>query len=317
MTGMSLAACEPQVTPQAAQPAAPAATEGQASGPTAAAPAAPEASPTAGVAAAPALGHTSTPGDLPTGKGIFLGDQSTVSSLNKARAFAGDRFTLGRFERPYNANTMDVYFPYLDIVSANLFQDSTWVYARITLVGRDSNDSLPGKYAVEVDTDMDGRGDFLVLVDHPSSTSWTTDGVQVLRDTNGDVGGENIINSDSQGSGNGYETVVFNQGAGDDPDAAWARLSAGDPHSLEVAFKVSLLEGDSTYLVGIWAGNDALNPALFDLNDHYTHEQAGEANADIANYYPIKGLSELDNTCRAAMGFIPTGTEPAICSQGQ
>lgn len=311
---LALAACSPQVTPEAAQPgapAAPAATEAQVGAPPAAAP---EASPTVGPSG---IQHATAPGGLPEGKGKFLGDQSTVSSLNKGRALVGDRFTLGKFERPYNANTMDVYLPYLDIVSANLYQDATWVYARITLVGRDSNNALPGKYAIEVDKGMDGHGDLLVLVAHPSSTDWSTDGVQVLKDSNHDVGGENIVNADSQGNGNGYETVVFDSGTGNDPDAAWARLSGSDPNSLEMAFKVSLLEGDSKYLAGIWAGNDALNPALFDLNDHYTHEQAGEANPEMANFYPIKGLSELDNTCRQAMGFVPTGQEPALCSQGQ
>ncbi len=311
--GVILAACAPQVQSQATEPPPPQATELPATVPLATEAVVPEASPTA---AAASVQHTSVPGDLPAGKGLFLGDQSTISSLNKERAFAGDRFTLGRFERPYNANTMDTYFPYLDIVSANFYQDATWVYAVITLVGPDANNALPAKYAVEADLNLDGRGDLLVLVDHPSSAEWTTDRVQVLEDGNGDVGGENIVNSDSEGKGDGYEKVVFDQGKGDDPDAAWVRLAPNDPKSLQIAFKASLLGGHSAYLAGIWAGTDALNPALFDLNDHFTHEQAGEANPDIANFYPIKGLSELDNTCRVAIGFTPSGNEPAVCSQG-
>jgi hypothetical protein len=43
------------------------------------------------------------------------------------------------------------------------------------------------------------------------------------------------------------------------------------------------------------------------------HEDAGAANPDIANFYPIKGLSELDNTCRLGIGFNPSGVEPGIC----
>ena len=315
MCGIVLAACAPQAPSQATQPPPPPATElptVMIQVPTAAPN--PEASPTA---AAASVQHQSMPAELPSDKGIFLGDQSSVSSLNKGRALVGDRFSLGQFERPYNANTMDTYFPFLDIVSANFYQDPTWVYTVITLVGRDANNAFPAKYAVEVDLNLDGRGDLLVMVNNPSSTDWSTDGVQVFKDANGDVGGHDVLKADSEGKGDGYETVVFDQGKGDDPDAAWARLSSSDPNRVELVFKTSLLNGRTKYMAGIWAGTDSLNPALFDLNDHFTHEQAGEANPDIANFYPIKALAELDNTCRQAIGFVATGKEPGICSQGQ
>ncbi len=264
-----------------------------------------------------ALLHASVPGGVPDGTGIFLGDQSTVSSYNSARAFSGDRFTLGKFERPYNSGKMDVYYPFLDIVSASFYPDSDWVYVRITLVGPDANNAFPGKYAVEIDPDMDGRGDLLLIADYPSSTKWSTDRVRVLEDANQDVGGEKPLLADSAGRGDGFETVIFDQGQGNDPDAAWARVSSAEPNSVEMAFKTSLLQGDKTYLAGIWAGTDILDPALFDLNDHFTHEQAGEANPDIANYYPIKLVAELDNTCRQAIGFTPSGHELGLCPQGQ
>jgi hypothetical protein len=310
--GVILAACAPQGQP--AQPPAPAPTQAPAA--TAPAPA-PTTAPAAAPTSAPAgIQHTMVPGDLPSGKGLFLGDQSSVSSLNKGRALVGDRFTLGHFERPYNANTQDVYYPFVDLVSGNFYPDPVWVYVRITLVGRDANNTFPAKYAVEVDANMDGRGEFLVMATNPSSNTWTTDGVQVFKDANHDVGGENLVNSDSQGKGDGYETVIFDAGKGNDPDAAWVRLSATDPNSIEMAFKTSLLEGDSTYLAGLWAGTDLLNPSLFDINDHFTHEQAGEANDAIANFYPIKAVYELDNTCRAAIGFVPSGKEPLVCSEG-
>ncbi len=317
IVGMILAACAPQVAPQPAQPpppAAPAATEAPAVAPPAAATAAPAANPTAAPAG---VQHVNVPGELPEGKGMFLGDQSTVSSLNGVRALVGDRFAAGRFERPYNANAMDVYFPYLDIVSANLYQDPMWVYARITLVGPDLNGAFPAKYALEVDMNMDGRGDFMVLADYPSTTTWSTDRVQVLKDANHDIGGTAVLMADSGGKGDGYESIVFDSGNGADPDAASARLSPSDAKSVEIAFKTDLLEGDKTYMAGIWAGKDALNPAFFDLNDHYTHAEAGDPNPDVASFYPLKALAELDNTCRQAMGFVPSGKEPGICSQGQ
>ena len=291
------------------EPQAPAATEAPAEAPQAEAPTA------EAPAAAPAESqHKDVPGELPAGNGAVMGDHSTVSSLNAGRALVGDQFTLGKFERPYNANTMDVYFPHLDIVSGNVYEEASWVYARLTLVGPDTSGAFSGQYAAEVDTDLDGRGDFLMIVNHPSSSDWTTDGVQVLMDTNGDVGGENIVNTDSEGQGDGYETLAFDQGTGTDPDMAWARLSPSDANSIEMAFKSSILQGDDKYLVGFWAATAALNPALFDLNDHYTHEQAGEANEEFATFYPIKELAELDNSCRVAVGFLPSGVLPAACA---
>ena len=311
LSGLMLSACAAPAAAPAEQPQSPAATAEQPSAPQAEAPTSAPAPAPASAPSGPQ--HTAVPADMPAGKGVVLGDQSTLSSANAARAFVGDRFSQGKFERPYNANSMDVYFPHLDIASGNFYIDPTWVYVRVTLVGRDAGNAFPGQYAVELDRDMNGRGDLLVWVDHPSSADWTTDGVQVLLDLNVDVGGENIINADSEGRGDGYETVVFDQGSGKDPDAAWVRLDPADANSLDVAFKTSLLENDDTFLAGLWAATDALDPAMFDLNDHYTHEQAGEANEEFTSFYPIKGLAELDNTCRVGIGFVPSGNEPAVC----
>ena len=120
---------------------------------------------------------------------------------------------------------------------------------------------------------------------------------------------------DSAGAGgDGYETVVFDQGKGDDPDAAWVRVTADEPATVQLAFKKSLLNGNDKYLVGAWAGMDALDPSKFDLNDHYTVEQAGSASQpDFPATYPIKALAELDNTCRQAINFSPSGKEPGVC----
>ena len=53
--------------------------------------------------------------------------------------------------------------------------------------------------------------------------------------------------------------------------------------------------------------------ALFDLNDHFTHEQAGAADPGLEYFYPIKALAEMDNACRMPVGFQPTGEEPGLC----
>jgi hypothetical protein len=253
--------------------------------------------------------HQAIPAELPGERSGHAGDQDSSPMADKKRAPSGDRFTFDQFERPFNADTMDVYFPYLDIQDVLVYQDDTWAYAVITVKGRDADDALPGKYALELDLDQDGRGDWFIMVSHPASADWTTDGVQAWSDANNDVGGSTVVTADKAiSTGDGYETLS------NDPDGAWARIAPGDPNSIQLAAKLSLLGGDKAYLAGMWTGNEDLNPALFDLNDHFTHEQAGAALPELEYFYPIKQLSELDNTCRLAVGFAPTGNEPGICA---
>ncbi len=258
--------------------------------------------------------HRSVPSaQLPEEQSGLAGDQNSAETAVQKHPPGGDRFTYGRFERPFNANTMDTYFPELDIQAMMTYQDATWFYTVITLKGTDQNQKLSGRYAVEIDSDLDGRGDWLVLVERPESADWSTSGVQVWTDADNDVGGETTINADESQGGNGYEKQLFNQGQGDDPDLAWARISSQEPNVAQIAFKQSLLAGDKSFLAGVWAGHALLDPALFDINDHFTHEQAGEALPDLKYYYPIKAVYELDNTCRVAIGFKPTGSELGMC----
>jgi len=83
-----------------------------------------------------------------------------------------DIFVKDLFERPFNANTMNTYFPYIDIVNTQGYIDDIWGYATITLSGMDANGHLPAKYGVELDLNKDGRGDWLVLVSQ-SASAWT------------------------------------------------------------------------------------------------------------------------------------------------
>ncbi len=261
-----------------------------------------------------AIKHTVIPGDLPAEKANHAGDQDSSTLADKHRATGGDRFTFGRFERPFNANTMDVYYPNIDIQDFTVYVDDIFIYSSVIFKSLDTSSPKKSKYAMEFDLDLDGRGDVLVLADQPGSTDWTTDGVQAWVDSNHDVGGDTVINSDGTTPGDGFETKVFDQGTGNDPDIAWVRISPDDPNTINIAVKLSLFNGDTKYLVGFWAGTDVLNPALFDINDHFTHEQAGEAMVDFEVYYPIKSVSELDNTCRLNVGFTPNGNEPGMCS---
>ena len=260
-----------------------------------------------------AIQHHMIPGDLPTERSNHAGDYDSSTSAGRKSSAGGDRFTFGRFERPFSANTMDTYYPNLDIVDTFVFQDETWIYGTIAIKEVNANNSSESKYALELDLDRDGKGDWLVIALTPSSTEWAVDGVRVFEDTNNDVGSLHAMYTDENATSDGFETLVFDQVTGDDPDAAWARISPSDPNTIELAVKRSVLDNPERYLINMWAGTSLLDPTLFDINDHFTHEQAGAADPGFELYYPIKEVSELDNSCRMAVGFQPTGQEPGLC----
>ncbi|MBM3179104.1 MAG: hypothetical protein FJZ86_01985 [Chloroflexi bacterium] len=258
--------------------------------------------------------HVLIPGDLPAEQSGLAGDHDSSTTADENRAPGGDRFTFGRYERPFNSEAMDVYYPYLDIQTTEFYLDDTWIYAVITLKGDESSQSLAGKYGFEIDLNVDGGGDWLIMAAQPSSTEWSTDGVQVWFDENDDVGGiVKVIADEVLPGGNGYETLIFGNGQEDDPDLAWVRVSPADSNTVQIVAKLSILEGDKTFMVGMWAGGEDFSPALFDVNDTLTHEQAGASLKELEFFYPIKELSELDNACRMAIGFQPSGNEPGLC----
>jgi len=246
----------------------------------------------------------------------IAGDFDSYKPFVNGTLIGGDRFTFSRFERPFNANTMDVYFPYLDIIDTYVYQDETWIFAGIILKGTDEDGNLPGNYAAEIDIDINGKGDFLIITSNPTSTDWTTTNVRVYEDKDTTVGDKTPTVTDENGDGNGFESLVFDQGEGDDPETAWVRLAPDKPNTVELAIKRSLFKVEPTelrYLINMWAGTDILDPALFDINDHFSHEEAGAADKGLEFYYPIKAVAEVDNTCKMAIGFKPTGNEPGLC----
>ena len=72
----------------------------------------------------------------------------------------------------------------------------------------------------------------------------------------------------------------------------------------------------SSFAMGAWAGAN-IDPSQFDYNDHMTHAQAGDPNQANPQVYPIKALAEIDNTCRLAIGFVPTSAVPGLCEAPQ
>jgi hypothetical protein len=253
------------------------------------------------------------PVQLPAKRSDQAGDVDSSPNAYRQMVSGGDVFVNNQYERPFNTGPMDKYFPYLDIVDTQGFKDDTWGYATITLQDTDADGGLPAQYGVELDLDKDGRGDWLIRASGLSSTEWARQGVQAWSDADADVGGVAILAADSKArGGTGHEALVFDQGNGDLTDGAWARIRADDPRTVELAFKLEMLGSPASYAMGAWAGTN-VDPAMFDYHDRMSHAQAGSPNLGY-EVYPLKDMAEIDNTCRLAIGFAPTGKEPGLCA---
>jgi len=260
----------------------------------------------------PTVPHFTHPDD-PPGNGASIPDSDSSLTARNHHAQSGDNFNANLFERPFNANSMDVYFPQVDIQKASMANGSPWIYGSISVKGPDpTSGQLDASYAFELDLNKDGRGDALIVANNPVQGDWTTDGVQVFVDPDHQVGGNAPIHAEIMPQGNGYEQKVFENGLGADPDLAWVRVAPEQPNTVWFAFKSSLISNAPKWMWGAWAQHGGLHPEFFDYNDHFTAFQAGSPLAGDSNY-PIKELAEMDNTCRWVIGFIPTGSEPGIC----
>ena len=233
--------------------------------------------------------------------------------LAKEKTALGDSYAWSRLERPFTPKSME-YRSYLDIYQVNMQVTDPWIYITFVLIGK-----LPEagdiRYAVELDLNHDGRGEFLVMTSLPANNEWTTDGVQVRADGDGDIGGVFPLYMEGPlPELNGYEKVLFENGEGEDRDLAWARRDPDNRNQIQIAFKDSLV-GSIGFLWNAWTDEGLKDPALFDFNDHFTFEEAGSPNK--GNYrYPLKAVALVDSTCRSWYGYIPLGTEPGLCFTG-
>jgi hypothetical protein len=255
--------------------------------------------------------HLVQPG-FPSSLQFYISDFVSEGSA-KDKTALGDSYLWSRLERPFTAQTM-LYHNYLDIYQVNLEVREEWTYFTIVLMGKLPQDAEVS-FAVELDVDHDGRGDYLVLAALPPGASWTSEGVRVLEDADDDIGGLfPLYVEEPAPPGNGYEREIFNSGEGLDRDLAWARRDPEYHNQLQLAFKTSLT-GVLGFLWSAWTAEGELDPALFDINDHIGYDAAGSPSKE--NYrYPVKEVSLMDSTCRAWYGFLPSGSEVGLCLAG-
>ncbi|MBL8062897.1 MAG: hypothetical protein JNK32_07760 [Anaerolineales bacterium] len=255
--------------------------------------------------------HFFTPApDAPVGRIVYDPDSSGTGIADK-RAPYGDSFDLNFLERPFLQDM--TYAPDLDIVLFGLGQDTDFYYASIKMIGNDPNHSMGIQFGVEIDSDKDGFGNFVVLAQPPFAAEWTTENVQAFADENHNTSGASPLRSDPHFLADGYETLIFDgaNNFGGDPDLGWARLSPTEEATIQIAFKRNLA-GDE-FMVSVLADAGLKDVKQLDYVDRFSEKEAGSPIKGVREY-PLQSLFAVDNTCRMPVGFQPTGFEPMVCS---
>lgn len=241
---------------------------------------------------------------------ITVNDVVSVDTAPEKRAPYGDLYKSNLFERPF---TQDMtYIADIDIVSYSFTYDEKFFYISLELVGANPNNDIGIDYAVELDMNADGFGDYIILARPPYNVNWSTNNVQIFQDTNRDTSGLSAERSDSPIPGDGYDTLIFDGSLGDseDPDLAWVRINAGKKATVQFAFKRSF-SGES-FMFGVLADAGLRSVEDLDYVDRFTEEEAGSPEKSEKDY-PLKGVYAVDNVCREAFGFVGTGDEPQRC----
>lgn len=244
---------------------------------------------------------------------------SDASEVDYIVASTFDQPNINLYERPFNVvETNIVYLYELDIQTAGLGCDDYYCYVELQLSGVNRDTSqLDGTYSVELDVDLDGRGDLLILAYPGLTTDWSNSTVSILEDTNNDVGGPVPLHSDQNVTGlDGYETTVFTTNINADPNLVLARLAPETFNVVQFAFKRILVNSSDGFLWEVWASSGNVPIWEQDLNDFFQDVHANISTIWFNNFQ-LAELSALDNTCRMTYGFTPSGQEPGLCSASQ
>lgn len=237
-------------------------------------------------------------------------DVTSADTAPEQRAPYGDSFDLNRLERPFTQDM--VYLPDVDIASFSLSEDAEWYYLSIEMVGKNPNSPENIQFSVELDTNLDSFGDYLIVAQPPYSETWSADTLKIYADTDRDSAGVNAAKSDAPFSGNGYDQLIHSvsEKVGSDVDVAWVRVNAGPLATVQFAFKNSF--SGSSFLYSVMADAGLQDVSHLDYVDFMNELEAGSPVRSNSNY-PLKKLFAVDNTCYQAFGFKASGYEPKIC----
>jgi len=251
-------------------------------------------------------------------------DHSSFSTAKEKTTFE-DFLYLNLLERPFTPVEMK-YFGFVDISLAELSMDSHWVYVVISVEEILPKDPI-SNYAVEVDIDLDDRGDFLVWATIPKEKEWSP-ADKIFIDENDDVGGLTPhIAEVPEENWDGYDAELLDS-------KAWIRRSPEDDQQVWMAFPIELLEGAEVFIWSVYAqgvttkrqqgslflvsANQQNQPAVvfdqtkFHYNDFVHPKRAGSPMAE-SRFYPLGVLAVVDNTCRQIFGGTLEAPYPGFC----
>jgi hypothetical protein len=250
---------------------------------------------------------------------VWNPDQITTDCNTGVRMPAGttqviisgcDYWNREMIERPADSAT-GTYVPSLDIIWSQAGKLEPWIFLKINVTNlADAPKTL--KAGFELDPDLDSRGEFLLTSNLPTSTTWSTDGVQVWQDTNQDNGGTTAFRYD-QNTGDGYETLLFDSGVGDDADLAWSRISPKNANNIEFAFKAAVLPNQKVFGWWSWVGLQELTADKFELVDRADESQTWNIDNSCSWIFGTKPKpDQLINLCAVAEPTpTPAPTTPA------
>jgi hypothetical protein len=248
-----------------------------------------------------------------SGKAQVIHDQVNKSYASQKRAYGGDEYRWGRFERPFSKQ-MD-YLGYLDIVKVTMTrEDPNFIYVSIQVADPVVPAvAAPAYFGLELDLNLDGRSTYLIRGPRPFTEDWTAEGMDVWKSSTSDLPLSQLMPGIPVTGTAGFDLSMLLSGKGEDVDLAWIRLQPGSQDTVEIAFKNSLVGGaKGRFVWRPFTDGVPYQPNLYDLQNSFSLEQAGSPIIG-EKFYPLKEVYAVDNTCRVASGYEATGKEPGIC----
>jgi hypothetical protein len=251
------------------------------------------------------------PGDPPA-RQWWMDDISEKPSGNGGNAAGGDNYAESQYERPWTKDM--AYRADLDILGGQIAKDSAWWHVTILLAGQNKEGKMAANYGVELDLNLDGRGEFVIWTQPPYGTQWTRANTKIYGTSSHQVGGPHPILSDAPWSGATYDKIIFDGATDFTNNDAWVRISAGSPNNINIAFNMQVVGAPAKFAWSVWADDGIKDPAKFDYNDTFTKADAGAPYTAYADY-PPKAIFAVDNTCRMWYGWDPSPSDafPGSC----
>jgi hypothetical protein len=221
-----------------------------------------------------------------------------------------DSWTSNLLERPFNKDGKN-YIPELDLTDVQMGMDEYWFYWKIKRYPATSQTPPEVSLVIELDTDLDGRGDFAMTVQpaQVAGTGWQKEAGRLLEDQNNDIGGSKPIIPDNPViTGNGYDTVKKAD--------LWVRTS-NLGLTMEFALPATFFESDKiNFGWWAWALTTSVEMDQFDLVDCTTPSELYGVDNTCMLIYGDRPKNEMVNQCFKTSQQTGGKGKAGACVQG-